>query len=239
MFVLWIIRGAVLVSPVTVVCGIYAGITWVVALILIMYSIKLIGIAISSAITRIAVVLPIVLSVFIWMEIPSAWQVIGIALAALAILLLSMKVVRREKKFHWPHVVLVLGVWTAAGMAQLASKLFEEYCPQEEKTGWLVILFLTAFTVTWVWLKIIRRTVERRDLGYGVAVGIPNALSGFFLVSALHLLPAIIVFPTTAAAGVLLTVLLGVAVWREKLGVKGALGIAAAVAALVLVNLKV
>ena len=48
MFVLWFVRGAVSVSGITVACGIYAGITWVVSLILMMYAMKLIGIAINT-----------------------------------------------------------------------------------------------------------------------------------------------------------------------------------------------
>ena len=238
MFVLWITRGAPPTSGITVACGIYAGVTWVVSLILMMFAIRVIGLAISAAIVRIAVVLPVLLSVLVWSEMPGALQVTGICLAAAAIFLLSLKVVRKEKGFHWPHVLLVLGVWTAAGAAQLASKLFAELCPPREKDGYLVVLFLVAFAVTWIWLKFTRRSVGKEDLGFGLGVGVPNALSGFFLVSALHVLPGIVVFPTTAAAGVLLTATLGVLLWKEKLGTRGVLGIAAAVAALVLVNLK-
>jgi drug/metabolite transporter (DMT)-like permease len=237
-FVLWIVRGGAPCSGATLACGIYAGVTWVVSLILMMYAMKLIGIAITSAMVRIAVVLPVLLSVFVWSEIPGLLQVAGIALAGLAIMLLSLKVVRKEKRFHWPHVLLVAGVWLAAGAAQLASKLFAEACPEGEKDSYLVVLFLVAFAVTWLWLKLLGRTVKTGDFAYGAAVGVPNALSGFFLVSALHVLPGIVVFPTTAAAGVLLTVLLGLFIWKEKLGTKGIIGIATAIAALVLVNLK-
>jgi len=238
MFILWLLHGAVSVSGITVVCGVYAGITWVVALVLMMYAIQRIGIAISSAVVRMAVLLPTILSIVIWFEIPSTLQICGIALAAISILLLSLKVVRHENKFHLPDVIMVLGVWVTSGAAQLASKLYAELCPAREKDGYLVILFIVAFGVAWIWLRITGRTVEKKDLGYGVAVGVPNALSGLFLVSALQVLPGILVYPATAAAGVLLTVILGIALWREKLGIKGALGIAAAIIALVLVNLK-
>jgi drug/metabolite transporter (DMT)-like permease len=238
MAVMWVLHGAGPVSGITVACGIYAGVTWVVSLILVMYAIRLIGVAISSAVLRTGVVLPIVLSILIWSEVPALLQVTGICLAAVAIVLLSLRIMRKEKKFHLPYVLLVLGVWGTAGAAQLSSKLFAELCPPDEKSGYLVILFLTASAFTWVWLKGTRRTVERKDLAFGFAVGVPNALSGFFLVSALQVLDGIIVFPTTAAAGVMLAALLGVFLWKEKLGVKGAAGIAAAVAALVLVNLK-
>ncbi len=237
-FILWLLGGAIPMSRITVICGIYAGITWVVSLILMMYAIKLIGVAISSAVIRTGVVLPVILSVALWSEMPGALQVVGIVLAAVAVVMLSLKVVRVERKWHWHYALIMALVWLASGAAQLASKLFAEECHPVEREGYLVVLFLVASGFTWLWLKGTGRSIKMGDLSYGTAVGVPNALTGFFLVTALGVVPGIIVFPTSAAAGVLLTVLFGVTIWREKLGLKGAVGIAIAVLALVLVNLK-
>jgi drug/metabolite transporter (DMT)-like permease len=238
MFTLWILDGAIPVSGMTILYGVYAGITWVVSLILIMYAIKLIGVAISSAVMRTGVALPVVLSVVIWSEKPGRLQILGIALAAIAVVLLSLKIVRVEKKFHWRYALVMALVWLSSGAAQLASKLFAEECHEVEREGYLVILFLVASGFTWLWLRGTQRSVCRKDLSYGIAVGVPNALTGFFLVTALGLVEGIIVYPVSAAAGVLLTALLGVIIWHEKLGLKGAIGIAIAVLSLVLVNLK-
>jgi len=237
-FVLWLAGGAIPVSRITVIYGVYAGITWVVSLILMMYAIKLIGVAISSAVIRTGVVLPVILSVVIWSEKPGKLQVVGIVLAAVAVVLLSLKVVRVEKKFRWHYALIMALVWLSSGAAQLASKLFAEECHEVEREGYLVILFLVASGFTWLWLKGTGWSVKKEDLSYGTAVGIPNALTGFFLVTALELVPGIVVFPVSAAAGVLLTVLLGMTIWREKLGIKGMIGIAVAVLSLILVNHK-
>ncbi len=237
-FLLWLAHDAVPTSGLTAACGIFAGITWAVSLILIMYAIRWIGIAISSTVIRIAVVIPIILSILIWSEIPNIVQSAGIALAATAIVLLSLRAVRQEKRFHARDVLVVLAVWFAGGAAEFSNKLYAQVGTQEEKSGFLVVLFLVAAGFTLLWLKGTGKSILKKEFSYGIAVGVPNAFSGLFKVSALQVLPGTIVFPTIAAAGVLLAVLLGVLIWREKLGLKGAVGIAIAVFALILVNLK-
>jgi drug/metabolite transporter (DMT)-like permease len=238
MFAAWVAHGGVPLSLITVVCGIYGGITWTFGLVLSMVAIRLFGVAISAAVGRVGIVLPIVLSIAIWLEIPSVVQVVGIALAVVAITFLSLRVVLKGRGVRWRDMLVLLGLWVVAGAAQFASKLYAQVCPQDEKSGYLVVLFVVACCISFTWLKLLRGAIRRGDIAYGVGVGVPNSIGGFFLVSSLHVLPGIVVFPTLGAARVLLVALLGVLFWRERLGVKGAIGIAAAIAALILVNLR-
>ncbi|MDZ7815592.1 MAG: EamA family transporter [Planctomycetota bacterium] len=235
---LWYFAGTPGFAPETILCGTFGGFAWVAGLLVMMYAIKRTGVAITSAMVRVAIVVPILLSVLMWNEIPNSVQILGIGLALLAVVLLSFDRARTKTGFDYSWILLSAGVLLSSGSAQVASKLFAELCPTEQRPSYLIVLFIVAVMLTAGWLLMRSVPVRRGDLRYGVMVGVPNALSGLFLISALQLLPAIAVFPTAAAAGVVLLVLLGTFVWKEKLSKKALAGITVAVAAIVLVNLN-
>ncbi len=74
-------------------------------------------------------------------------------------------------------------------------------------------------------------------LRWGALLGTTNFGNYLFLVLALSVLPGLVVYPVIAAGEVGLTAVAGVALWKEKVGVRSWLGIALAVLALVLIQL--
>ena len=64
-----------------------------------------------------------------------------------------------------------------------------------------------------------------------------NAVQNRFMVTALQRLPGTLVYPFSAAVGLVLTVVVARLAWRERFGGLGTAGIALACVAVVLVNL--
>jgi multidrug transporter EmrE-like cation transporter len=90
--------------------------------------------------------------------------------------------------------------------------------------------------LTGIWTFAARKKVKAGDFIYGAAAGIPNILTGGFLILALDALPGSIVFSFWDGVCVFLLSILGVVIWKEKLGRRGVIGIALTIIALVLIK---
>ena len=76
-----------------------------------------------------------------------------------------------------------------------------------------------------------------REIFFGAAIGIPNFFSSKFLLLALGDLPAVVVYPSFSVATMLITTLVGVFFFKERLTKFQWLALAVIVAALVLLKI--
>ena len=81
-------------SKLTFALGISNGVTYAAGFELFTLGIRLSGIVVTAAIVRLSIVIPILVSMLFWKEIPNLWQTIGLLLTFVAIPLLS----QREKE---------------------------------------------------------------------------------------------------------------------------------------------
>jgi drug/metabolite transporter (DMT)-like permease len=72
---------------------------------------------------------------------------------------------------------------------------------------------------------------------WGVLLDIPNVLTTVFLLSALAILPAIVVFPLMNVGIILLTTLLAFLIWKEKLNPWGVFALASGLLAILFLSL--
>ena len=79
--------------------------------------------------------------------------------------------------------------------------------------------------------------VTRRDLITGLAVGIPNLFSSFFLILALETIPAAVAFPIFGAGTIVIINVVGMAFFRERLTRVELAAVGLTIAAIVLINL--
>ena len=76
-----------------------------------------------------------------------------------------------------------------------------------------------------------------RDFLFGSAIGIPNFFSSKFQLRALEDLPAVVVYPSFCVATMLITTLVGVFFFKERLQKLQWVAVAAIIAALFLLNI--
>ena len=81
-------------SKLTFALGISNGVTYALGFELFTIGIQLSGIVVTAALVRLSIVLPILVAMIFWQEIPNLWQTIGLLLTFVAIPLLS----QREKE---------------------------------------------------------------------------------------------------------------------------------------------
>jgi drug/metabolite transporter (DMT)-like permease len=224
-------------SSATLFAGLFAGAAWVAGLLCMMVSIRETGITLTAAISRLSVIIPIAACAMLWDEGLDVGETAGVGLAVIAVLLLSTRAAERDGRVTRQGLALLFLLLVSQGAAQIAMKIYEQYCPREEVTAFVMVLFVTASVLTGLWVLAGQKKIKQSDLLFGGVIGVPNLLSGSFLALALQHVKGTIVFPVTNAGTLLLLALLGGWLWKEKLGRRGVAGILLTLAALVLINL--
>lgn len=212
--------------------GALNGILYLLGFVLLQYNTRKNGVVLSSVFMKLGLLVPMVLSVFLFAEIPTAVQCLGFFLALGAIILINYE---KGAAFSGSRLSLVL-MLLAGGTSDAMSKVFEVYGPASLSDPFLFYTFASAFllcTALALWKK---ERPDRHALLFGVLVGIPNFFSAKFLLMALGHLPAVIVYPTYSVATVLVVTLAGIFLFRERLRKLQWAALAVILTALVLLN---
>ena len=219
--------------PLTVGMGAVNGILYLAGFILLQYNTRKNGVVLSSVFMKLGLLVPMVLSVFLFAEIPTGMQWIGFVLAVGAIILINYE---KGTSFSGARLPLVL-MLLAGGCGDAMAKIFAVYGPPAHGDLFLFYTFVSAFLLCVV---LILRKKERPDkyaLLFGVLVGIPNFFSAKFLLMALNHLPAVIVYPTYSVATILVVTLAGVCLFKEQLRRLQWAALTVILAALVMLNI--
>ncbi len=130
----------------------------------------------------------------------------------------------------------LLLLFLADGLVMVPALVFRKELPLNETMPFQTIIFVAAFAATSILYYLRRPRLVPETLKWGAMLGTANFGNYLFLVLALTALPGIVVYPVIAAGEVGLLAIAGVVLWKEKVGVRGWLGIALAVGAIVLIQ---
>ena len=233
-------------SKLTLALGVANGVTYAVGFELFTIGIRLSGVVVTAAIVRLSIVIPILVSMLFWQEIPNLWQGIGLLLTFLAIPLLSQR--EKEPIDKWtpsrPEIsqglgfAVVITILLVTGISRLTMKAFNEMCPIDEKSFYMTLLFGVC---TVVYLGVcLRQKVWPNwwETFYGVLIGACNVGGSWALLVALDKVSALIAFPMSSSGGVLFTMFVGMVFLHERLSRTSLIGALLAMIALIFVNLQ-
>ena len=202
-------------------------------------SIRKNGAILSSVFTRLGVLVPIALSVFLFGERPTLPQGVGVALAVAAAVVMNGLPGKPEHPAAGRKLYPLLLVLTLLlnGTADAMSKVFAQLGRRQDDGLFMFYIFLFAGLATLALLVRQHRTLTGRDLFFGVLVGVPNFLSSRLLLAALTQLPAFLVYPSYSVGVILVISVASFFLFGERLNgrQRGAVGMI--LAALVLLNL--
>jgi len=224
-------------SPPTWHIGIAGGCIFIVTYLLFIQSLDLKGVAIANAVTRLSVLIPVLGTIFIFGEQPRAIEAVGALLAIGAMPLLSLDRGFNGSRLTRGQVPLLLALFIMNGMCLFVNKWFHATGLTAERPLFLAFLFGTAALASCVVWAVFSRRVGWREVVWGVPLGVINFGTSFMLIRALDTLPGTVVFPVTAALGLVLTAGFAAWAWKETPGRLGQTGLALAVVAVVLINL--
>ena len=213
--------------------GIINGFIYLSGFALMQYNTRHSGVVLSSVFMKLGILVPTLLSVVWFHEMPTALQILGVLLAIAAILILNYQKGTRIGSGGWTLLLMLL----ASGMGDSMSKIYEVYGDPGFQNLFLCVTFLSALILCLGLMAKKRERLGIRELLFGVLLGVPNFLSSLFLLKALASVPGVIAFPSYSVATILVVAMAGLLFFREKLARKQIIGAVLICIALVLLNL--
>ena len=219
--------------PPALLMGAFNGFLYLAGFVLLQASVRRNGVVLSSTFMKLGLLVPMVMSVFLFGERPDGLQILGFCIAVGSIVLIHFEKEQSAVKYKTGLILVLL----AGGAGDAMSKVFEEVGDPALSGQFLLYTFASAFLLCTVLMLKKKERIGRQELLFGLLIGVPNFFSARFLLMALNSVPAIIVYPTYSVATILVVTLAGVGLFREKLGKRQWTALIAILAALVLLNI--
>ncbi|SKC46189.1 EamA-like transporter family protein [Maledivibacter halophilus] len=197
-----------------VIIGSITGIIYFLSFWLYQYNVKKNGAALSSTFMKLGVLVPTILSIFIFKEIPTKLQILGLLLAIAGMVIINLSM---EKDIIKSIKIDLFLLFIMGGLGDFNSKLYQNYGQNEHKELFVFYIFITALIVSSITLFIKNRKVKSTDIIAGLLVGIPNQFTAYFLVRSLNYVKASIAFPIFSSGTILFVNIINIIYFKEKL----------------------
>lgn len=219
--------------PVAIGVGAVNGVLYLVSFILLQISTYKNGIVLSSLFMKLGLLVPIVVSVIFFKEVPTGLQVTGFCIAIAAIILMNLK--KDSVAVKGVSFLLILLLLTGGGGDAMA-KVFQVFGTKALSNQFLFYTFAVAFVICVCMVLGKRERIGKWEILFGAVIGVPNFFSSKFLLGALRELPAVVVYPTFSVATILVVTLVGVVAFKERLKKLQWIAMVAILAALIMLN---
>ncbi|RMA64913.1 EamA family transporter [Ulvibacter antarcticus] len=201
------------------------------------------GLSVVSVATKMSVVIPIVFGLLYYKESLGIFKIIGIVLALMAVYLASIKS-KDGLSIQSKNLIFPALVFLGSGIIDTSIKFLEDtFVAKNDVPLFSATIFASAASIGVLLLigQKIRGTFkfELKNVIAGIVLGVPNYFSVYFLVQALRgdIFDSSDVFTINNVAIVTLSTFIGILIFGEKLLPKNWLGIALALASIILVAL--
>lgn len=218
---------------VTAAMGCFNGVLYLVSFILFQVNIRRNGVVLSATFMKLGLLVTMVVSVFLYREIPDLTGAVGFALAVAAIILINYQKTSGAAAGYKAGLIWLL---LCGGMADAMSKIFEESGVPEMGNRFLFFTFATALVLCVLCMLTRRQRIGKWEALFGLLIGVPNFYSSKFLLWSLKSVPAVVAYPVYSVGTILTVTLAGLLLFREHLGKRQWLALGLILAALVLLN---
>lgn len=199
-----------------------------------------VGVAITSVANKMSLVIPVVAGVVLYAESLAGLKLVGVIAALAAVVLVTFP--NKKLKIEAKYLILPFIIFAGSGFLDTFFKYVETNQIQSDEIAvFSATLFLVAAMVGTTVLLGARITkgevLQTKSIVGGFALGIPNYFSIHFLLMALNLpnMESTMVFPINNTGIVLLSTLLAILLFKERLDKLNWAGIVLAVASIFLI----
>lgn len=221
--------------------AIIIGVLFIVVFNLYAIGTQKVGIAITTVANKMSLIIPVIVALIIYPDSNvTLWTILAFALAILGIYLSSTKngKITFSKKYLWLIIFIFLGQGIADTVLNYAQNTSVE---EWESSAFFSVLFIMAAFSGCIML-IIKGLKEKVNISFrnilaGIILGIPNYGSLMFFFKALEnsgLHPSI-VFPIVSMGVVVLSAILGILIYNEKLSKSNWIGIVSSIFAIAII----
>lgn len=199
------------------------------------------GLSVVAVATKMSVAIPVLCGIFLYNESTGILKIIGILLALIAVYLTSIKT-KEGISIQKENLVFPLLVFIGSGIIDTSLKFLETSYVSETDVGlFSSTIFATAGSIG-ICILIYQGFIGKLKFSYknllgGIALGIPNYYSIYFLVLALRTkgFDSSTVFTMNHVAIVTASTLIGILLFKEKLIRKNWIGLILAIISIILV----
>ncbi|MBT8305627.1 MAG: DMT family transporter [Maribacter sp.] len=199
-----------------------------------------VGVSVASVATKMSLVIPVIFGVLVYGEKLGTIKIIGILLALAAVYFASIK--EKQISISKTALVLPLLVFLGSGVIDTSIKYVQEvHIKENEFPLFSATVFAAAAFMGLIYYVIITLKkpfkINLRNILGGIALGVPNYFSIYYLLRALQspTLNSASVFTINNVAIVMLSTLLGILLFREQISIKNWGGIGLAIISIILV----
>lgn len=212
--------------------GLINGVLYITTFCLCQYNIRKNGTPLTATFSHLGVLIPTVLSIFLFGEFPGTLQWLGVLLAVTAIIVLNFEKRQGGKTYIYALVLY----FVSGGFADMMSKVFEHYGDRSYDGYFLFYTFCVAFVLSVFWVLKEGKRISLKEAGCGILVGLPNYFSTFFFLKALTKMPSFLVFLVYSVGTVVFVNLVNLIFLKEPLSKRQYLGMIMICLAIVLMN---
>lgn len=199
------------------------------------------GLSVASVASKMSVIIPIILGVFLYDETLGSIKILGIIIALIAVYFTSKKETGEIQQAS--NLVFPILVFIGAGTIDSSLKYLQTFHVPSNQIGlFSSVTFFCAFSfgiliLVFLSLKGKIKFAGRNILG-GIALGLPNFFSLYYLVKMLEAkaFESATLFTIHNIAIVLVSTFVGIFFFKERISMRNALGIGLALFALFLVT---
>lgn len=217
----------------TAALGIFNGILYLGSFVLFQWNISRNGVVLPATFMKLGVLVPTLMAMTVFGEVPTLAQGLGILGAVAAIILIQFEKGQGKAESSLGLIFLLLAGGSADGM----SKVYETYGNPALSTHFLLYTFLVALILCVAFCVFKKQSVTLADALFGLLIGIPNYFSSHFLLKSLESIPAIVAYPGYSVGTIVLVTLAGTLFFQEKLRIRQLTALGIILAALALLNL--
>jgi drug/metabolite transporter (DMT)-like permease len=199
------------------------------------------GLSVASVASKMSVIIPICFGVILFNDSVGIAKIIAILMALVAVYFTSKKekgAVADSKNLLYPILVFL-----GAGAIDTSLKILQnDYLPENEISLFSSHTFLMAFFVgvPIIGVNILKNKIkmEGKNMLAGIVLGIPNYFSIYYLIKMLdsEVFESSTIFTIHNVAIVMVSTLVGILFFNEKISSRNAIGIAMALVAIFLVT---
>lgn len=200
---------------------------------------------------NLSIALPVVFSIFIWGEIPNIPQTIGICFVPLGIFWMretesaaasgtgaaAAGSIMPDSRRRRVWLLLMLLCFLLEGVFALCFKMIKELDLEDSQLSFLLLYNAVAMIGAVAMLLKSRSLPQGKELKIGLLTGLLIGISSIFWLRAIIQLEGIVFFPVATVCAILMLALSSQLIWRERISWIQRLGIAVAIAAILLISM--
>lgn len=217
-----------------VIQGIFSGFLYLASLFLMERNMRHNGIVLTSAFSKLGVLVPTLMAILVFRERPELMQLGGMAVALCAIGLIYFE---KGAFAQGSRKGLLLATLFVSGLTDAMANIYDKTGSALFKDHYLFYTFFAALMFAVLVNVKNHGKITGKEIGFGVLIGIPNYFSARFLLLALGSVPAVITYPVYSVATIVAISLSGLLFFKESISKRKAFALLLVIAALILLNL--